>query len=114
MLEDLLSNEFIIPINDHINFVGFAELVGRHIQVGHCHGPLFVDDYLDLLGGEVVRFNVLFHKGARIILGCIVDEDNPVVLVVLLDDGIHVVRVPVAGHILVAGYNYTEGQFSIL
>ena len=44
MLENLLSNEFVISIDNHEDLVRFAELMCGPVKIRHGHLPFLVDD----------------------------------------------------------------------
>lgn len=58
--------------------------------------------------------SVLLHLAAGLVLGGVVDEDDVVVLVVLLQDRVHVVDVPLLGGVVVGGHYDAEGLFGVL
>ena len=86
MFENLSANEFIIPINNHVDFIGLAEVVCSPVQIGHGHFSLLVDDNGDFFIRDIMLFDVFLNKVASIIFRSIVNKDDSVVRVILLDD----------------------------
>ena len=110
MLQNLLSNELIIPINDDEDLMRLAELISSPTDVGHSHMAFLVDDDLDLLRRDVPLLHQLPNVSASTVLGSIVDEDNAIVLVVLLQNRLQVVLVTHALHVVVTGNHDANRQ----
>ena len=87
--------------------------MGCPINIWHCHFPLIVNYYFDLLIRKVMRLDVLLYFLSGIVTGSIINDDDSVVRVVLLNDGVHVVHVSFVCHVVVGGDNNTKGQFFI-
>ena len=114
MLEDLLANEFVVAVDNNKDLVGFAELMGSPLNVGHGHVAFLVDDDREFLRRDVPLLDVVPHVGAGSVFGGIVDEDDAVVVVVLLQDRLQVVSVAAVLHVVVAGNHHADRQLLVL
>lgn len=114
VFEDLFTNELIIPVDDHEYFVRLAEFCGCPVQIGHRHLPLLVDHNLHLTLRDLAICGVLLDEFARPVIRGVIDEYYAIIAVVLLQDGVHVVEVPIFGRVVVAGHHHADGHFFIL
>lgn len=82
-----------------------------------AHRPhLFLISDEDVLAGFEFGLSLKegFDEFSSLIIGCIVDDDNVIIGVILHDDGFHILEIPSLVSIVVSWHDNTKGKFGVL
>lgn len=112
--ENLSADEFVIPINDKSHLVEIAVFVSGIVNVFQSSSAHLVSQQDKLVLGNLSPVQVLGYLVARAVGGGVVDDDHPVVRVLLLEEGLDVPGVSVVLVIVVGGSHHAGMQLILI
>ena len=113
MFENLATHKLIISINNYKYLVWLTIFLCSFVDIWHCHLPLLIDNDFEFLLWYFVLVCPFFNLLAGSIIGCIINEDNMIVTVILLDNRLHIFNMPIIIDILEAGDHNTNWKLFI-
>lgn len=105
--EDVSTYQFIISIDCNQNLSFFAISMNAVVEVGHMILPVLISDKSNFLP-KLLILQLLLQSLNSLVFGCIIDNDNVVIRVVLLSDGVEVEEIPESLIVFVSGYYNTH------
>jgi len=94
-LQHLPTKQLIISINNHKDLIRLTILLGRLIQIRHCHSPLLVNNNFKFIFWNLMVPSIDPHPLTSLIFRSIINKNNMIITIVLHQNGIHVMDVTI-------------------
>ncbi len=113
-LEDFPTDQLIITIHEETNFVRIAVVRDGIVDVRYSSDSLLIDDQPHLPIIDVILLEEAVDEEPSVISRCVVDDDDMVVGVLLVKDGLQVELIAEGLGVVVGGNDDAEGQFGLV
>jgi hypothetical protein len=108
MFENLSSDQFVISVDNNEQFLRFTIFICCHSQIRHSHSSFFISYESKLWFINVLLFEVFFHVRSSSIIARIINKNYVVILIVLLENWIHIMKMSIILSIVICWNDHTN------